>query len=86
MVFTGEAEIFTERIALWAHYINDVFLLWHGDAFSFQEFVDWLNINPIGLKFICESNEFSLPFLDVLISKGNLNSFPTVCYVGIAVT
>lgn len=51
MVFTEEAERFTENIILWAGYIDDVFLLWRGDSISFQLFINWHNINPISLRF-----------------------------------
>lgn len=67
----------TSKTLLWARYIDDVFVLWRGDARAFMEFVDKLNDNNIGLRFTFELNEYTIPFRYVLISRAEDGSLDT---------
>lgn len=58
-----------EKIVMWAHYIDDILILYIHLISSFEQFVKSLNVNPIGLQFTHEINEYVLPFLDILIFK-----------------
>lgn len=69
MVFSDERAELNKNILLWTRFIDDVFVLWQGDEVSFIRYVEELNVNSIGLKFTYECNPYTLPFLDVLISK-----------------
>ncbi|CAJ0944101.1 unnamed protein product [Ranitomeya imitator] len=68
------------NIILWLRYIDDVFVIWKGDEKSFQTFVTGLNSNDLGLQFTFESNACRLPFLDVVIEKGEDGQLYTSTY------
>lgn len=80
VVFTEEREEINQSILLWTRYIDDIFILWQGSESSFVKYVQNLNHNLIGLKFTYECNPFTLPFLDVLISKGAKGNLETKVY------
>lgn len=70
VVFGDEADLLTDRIGLWARYIDDVFILWQGTEAEFHDFTTSLNNNNCGLRFTSEIHKNGISFLDVLISRG----------------
>lgn len=70
-----------DRIGLWAQYIDDIFVVWQGTQAEFQQFIDKLNNNEIGLQFIIEIERDHIPFLDVLISKTRSGTLDTTIYL-----
>lgn len=76
-MLTEERETENSRILLWTCYIDDMFVLWQGDTPSFVKFVGRRIQNSIGLRFTHGINEYVLPFLDVLITKGGRGALQT---------
>lgn len=56
-----------QHILFWAHYIDDVMMLWDHTKALFVDFVHTLNQNTLGLKFISEINEKVIHFLNLTI-------------------
>lgn len=54
VVFGDDAPELTNRIGLWARYIDNVFIVWQGSRNDFLQFVDSLNHNQLGLRFTSE--------------------------------
>lgn len=59
---------FTKHIFFWWRFIDDVLIFWEGDVQTFQDFVQALNINEIGMHFTSEIQEKEICFLDLKIS------------------
>ncbi|XP_056380387.1 uncharacterized protein LOC130275860 [Hyla sarda] len=70
IVFGEEDSKWNPHLIYWGRYIDDVFVVWSGSENLFKEFVEGLNHNPLGLKFTFEIDRDELPFLDVLIRRG----------------
>ena len=68
IVFTEQYEHFTNHVLFWGRFIDDVLILWDGTETLFQEFVQNLNQNHIGMSFTSEINSETLTFLDLRIS------------------
>lgn len=80
VVFGDETHELTERIGLWTRNINDIFIIWQGTKDEFAQFMTLLNDNNCGLRFTLEIHTNHLPFLDVLISRGDEGRLNTTIY------
>lgn len=72
-VFSDDSMEWTPSIL----FIDDVFILWDNSEQAFRCFVEFLNVNDIGLRFTMEISDYKLPFLDISIEKdyrGNLQT------------
>ncbi|XP_056407822.1 uncharacterized protein LOC130303807 [Hyla sarda] len=77
IVFGEDNSRFHHHIIYWGRYIDDVAVIWSGPKVEFENFVQSLNTNPVGLKFTFEIHKDSLVFLDVLLersSNGNIST------------
>lgn len=80
LVFGDDAHWLTEKVGLWARYIDDIFILWQGTKEEFNLFVTLLNDNQCGLRFTSEIHTNHIPFLDVTISRGEGGRLNTTIY------
>lgn len=65
---------------LWLRYVDDTFVVWPYDKTKLQEFLECLNNEEESIKFTVEiENNKTLPFLDVLVDRGN-NHIKTSVY------
>lgn len=62
---------FTSKIHIYKRYIDDLFLLWEGNEKEAEEFTDYINQNPWGIKFTLNYSEEEIQFLDLNITHKN---------------
>lgn len=79
-VFVEPPSTFCHCVQLWYRFIDDIFILWSGTRAQFQEFINFLNSNILGLHFTYELSNDCLSFLDVLIRRGDDNNIVTTMY------
>ncbi|OCT96309.1 hypothetical protein XELAEV_18013984mg [Xenopus laevis] len=77
-VFNEALMEFTENIALWLRYIDDV--IWSGTPEKFHSFVDALNSNDINLRITAEINKDIINFLDIQIYRDINNNVQTTVF------
>ncbi|XP_078527507.1 uncharacterized protein LOC144799808 [Lissotriton helveticus] len=73
-IFNPDAPFF-ENISEWSRYIDDIFFIWTGESVMLTEFLEWLNLGDINLKFTSHQNRDQCEFLDIIIKHidGRLN-------------
>ncbi|OCT70398.1 hypothetical protein XELAEV_18037316mg [Xenopus laevis] len=80
-VFNEALVEFTENIALWLRYIDNVVSIWSGTPEKFHRFVDELNSNSINLRVTAEINRDIINFLDIRIYRDiNNNNVQTTVF------
>lgn len=67
-VFTEEMNKFTDYILFLGRFIDDVLIFWEGDEHLFQEFVQTLNSNEIGILFTSKIQKREISFLNLEIT------------------
>ncbi|CAJ0936833.1 unnamed protein product [Ranitomeya imitator] len=80
LIFKDEDEIWSPRIIFWGRFIDDILVLWRGDACSFSDFVAYLNTTIEGLFFTFEIGGQSINFLDVNICRQGDGSLSTTIF------
>lgn len=80
VVFMAEMSHFKEHILFWGRFIDDVFILWEGDEHLFQDFVQTLNINDLGMHFTSEIHTREITFLDLNITTDHGGCIHTDVY------
>lgn len=58
---------FTSHIRWYGRYIDDLFLLWENMGSRVKKFVDFINQNPLNLKFTYSSDPTTIQFLDLTL-------------------
>ena len=62
----------TQKPKLWLRYVDDTFILWDKNDDELQDFFQHLNSLRPSIKFTMEKEENNrLPFLDVMVEKGD---------------
>lgn len=64
--------MYLSHIHTWLRYINDVFVIWRGDAGSLKEFMEALNVNDQNIKLSYVSDSERISFLDLSIGIRDL--------------
>ncbi|CAJ0967227.1 unnamed protein product [Ranitomeya imitator] len=80
LIFKDEDEIWSPRIIFWGRFIDDILVLWRGDARSFSDFVAYLNTTIEGLFFTFEIGGQNINFLDVNICRQVDGSLSTTIF------
>uniref|UniRef100_A0A674E9P8 Reverse transcriptase domain-containing protein n=1 Tax=Salmo trutta TaxID=8032 RepID=A0A674E9P8_SALTR len=66
-IFNPLKNVFLPNIIIWKRYIDDIFVLWRGDAELLQSFYAFLNSCSEHLRFTMQSDTRQISFLDLLI-------------------
>ena len=66
-IFNPLKNVFLPHIIIWKWYIDDIFVLWRGDAKQLQAFHAFLNSCSEHLRFTMQSDTRQISFLDLLI-------------------
>ena len=62
-------ERFSQHLALYKRFIDDIFAIWVGPRNILLEFIDLLNTKDERIKITYEISQSSIPFLDLLLYK-----------------
>ena len=66
---------------LWKRFIDDIFFIWkHGEE-SLKRFVQYLNDSNEAIQFTVNYSNFSVPFLDVKVFKGENGKLETTLFI-----
>ena len=66
-IFNPLKNVFLPNISIWKLYIDDIIVLWSGDAKQLQAFHAFLNSCSEHLRFTMQSDTCQIRFLDLLI-------------------
>lgn len=69
--FLTSSHPFSSKVKLFKRFIDDHFFLWEGDEADGRDFTDFLNKNPLGMKFTSNFGRDAIDFLDLIISYKN---------------
>ncbi|XP_062602971.1 uncharacterized protein LOC134264726 [Saccostrea cucullata] len=64
----------------WKRFLDDCFIIWHGDMEKLTQFHKILNGLNSNIQFTLEMNDEKLPFLDVLVEKKNIRITTDIYY------
>ncbi|KAM4031683.1 uncharacterized protein ACNLHF_019104 isoform 1-T2 [Anomaloglossus baeobatrachus] len=65
----------------WRRYIDDIFVIWHGDSLSLDTFHQYISSARPGLTFTVHSDPFQINFLDTLVILSPEGTITTDLYV-----
>uniref|UniRef100_A0A803JV49 Helix-turn-helix domain-containing protein n=1 Tax=Xenopus tropicalis TaxID=8364 RepID=A0A803JV49_XENTR len=63
-IFGGEAPLL-QHVVLYRRFVDDLLFVWRGTDFAFSQFVEFLNMNDLNLKFTSEYGKTWITFLDL---------------------
>ncbi|CAJ0943749.1 unnamed protein product [Ranitomeya imitator] len=69
-LFASDHCMSMERVVFWAHFIDDIFLIWHGTPLELQSFVRELNHNDLNIHLTYKFHFSRIDFLDVMVERG----------------
>ena len=58
---------------MWLRFIDDVFMIWGHGRYEPEKFIHLDNNLHTTIKFLFNTNEQEIPFLDTVIYRGNKN-------------
>ncbi|XP_078518179.1 uncharacterized protein LOC144782740 [Lissotriton helveticus] len=67
-VLNATTNPYLTSVRVWKRYIDDILVVWRGSEQDLMLFHEWLNNRNNFLRFTIEHNQYSLAFLDLLIT------------------